>query len=157
MRAITWVEGMEPPSGLGRKAIAFVGFLVGSSLGAVGFWGIGYVAFHSSSASVVVDVLAFVAILAFVASLISPLALVLFFRSRFRGRVRQDLVTIGGYVVAFLFVAAIGFLGVFVLSDLGIDTALEGIAFLDAVFGWTFGGILGAILASRLVRRGEEP
>lgn len=134
-----------------RRFVQVIGFIVGSLIGGLGFWTIGYqsIIVRSTSGGIVWNLLLLISILAFMFSLISPLALVLFFRRNRRRGVKRDLVTAGGYVAAFAFVAGLGLLGVFVLEDLGIDSAIEGIVFMDAVFGFTFGGIAGTLLVQR--------
>lgn len=146
---------MSTTTELGRSTVSLGGFIAGAIIGGSLFWTIGYraVIVHSGSGSLVWEFLFFVSVLAFVFSIVSPLALVLFIGRNRDSQVKRELVTVGGYAAAFAFVVGLGFLGVFVLQDLGIDSPAEGIVFLDAVFGFTFGGIAGTLLVRRWSRQ----
>lgn len=133
------------------RIVSLIGFIAGGIIGGLGFWALGYQALvvQPPTGRIVPNLLFLVSVLAFMFSLISPLALVLFIRRKRKSQMQRELGAIGGYAAAFAFVAGLGLLGVFVLEDLGIDSAVEGMVFLDAVFGFTFGGIAGSLLAER--------
>jgi hypothetical protein len=140
---------------LRARIASFAGFVLGALTGGLGFWAIGYQALirHPTTGGVVWNGLLLVSMLAFVFAIMSPIALVMYFGANRASAVKQDLVTVGGYVAGAAFVVGLGVLGVTVLGRFGIDTAIDGIVFMDGVFGFTFGGIAGNVLARRWTRR----
>lgn len=145
---------MAPATDLWARVTGFVGFVLGAVAGGLGFWAIGYQAVirHPTSGGALWNGLLLVSMLAFVFAIMSPVALVMYFGTGGASGAKRDLVTVGGYVAAAAFVVGLGVLGVTVLGRFGIDTAIDGIVFMDGVFGFAFGGIAGHSLARRWVR-----
>lgn len=139
---------------LPRRAAVFglVGIGLGAFVGGAGFWWIGYTAIAAPSGSLVGAVAFVVSFIAFVGGAVSPLTMGLALRSGLEGRARRELVTLGAYGLLVLCLAGLALFGSSLLVGIGIDTAIEAIAFSNAVFGATIGGIVGGKAGARFVQ-----
>lgn len=138
---------MQPRTG------SALGFAVGSVLGGLTFLLVGYVGLLQRPTGIVGGLLFFVSILAFMGAFVAPFALAMFVGRGRESLAGKQLLSMGANVLTVLFLFALGLVGVYVLDPLGIDTATELMVVLDGVFGFVWGGIVGALLIRRHVRR----
>lgn len=130
-----------------RWLVVLVGFLVGAAVGGSVFWGIGYYGWVTPIRHPVRPLLTFVTLLVLPMSLVAPLAVV-----RYLGRGVEGVARWGVTLVAYALMVGLSFLLAYVgvFQALGIDTAVEALAFFTALFGGSFGAIAGAMLAERI-------
>lgn len=134
-----------------RLTAKTLGFVVGGILGAALVGLVGYRAFVLPTDGLVEGLFFIAGFIAVLFSLLSPIALVEFFRARLATKASRQVVRAVGYLVNFAFFFGVALVGVRYLDGLGIDTAWEMMTVFAAITGLVFGAITGFVAAERAV------
>lgn len=104
---------------------------------------IGSAALLSEASGVPGLLLSVVSFLGFFGSFLAPYALAVFIGKGRGGQSGTLAVKLSAHVLTVIFLGGLGVFGLFVLGPLGVDSWVEVMVFLDGVFGFVWGGIIG--------------
>jgi len=133
-----------------QRAASVVGFLCTGAMGGATMVAVGSAAIISGVRGVPGLLLSIVSFLGLFGSLLAPYALVLFIGKGQQGKSGTQVVKLAAHVFTVVFLGGIGLVGVYFLGPLGVDSWAEVFVFLDGVFGFVWGGIIGAKLTRSL-------